>query len=142
MKKKVFFACMILMVFASCTFSYGETAFADTGESRYIGTAVHSESFTRGSGAELIPNVYLMPNSKDTFDKVVIRLKITKTSTDAVCYNQSFTTYYNETRKWFSKTITFTAPSRGKYRLNTTYKCYKDGNLIETISGVAKTVTY
>lgn len=142
MKKRILSVCMIIIVLVSCTFCYSATVFADTIEPRYVGTFLHSESFTKGSGAELIPSVYLKPNSEDTFDRVVIRLKITKTSTSTVCYNQSFTTYYNATRKWFSKSVTYTAPSKGEYKLNTTYKCYKDGVLIETINGVEKTLVY
>lgn len=133
---------MILVILVSCVLTHSTLAFADTIEPKYIGTFYHGESFTEGSGNELIPSVYLKPNSKDTFDKVVIKFKITKVSTGDVCYNKSFTTYYNESQKRFSKTITFSAPSKGTYRLATTYKCYKDGTLIETINGVTKTATY
>ena len=142
MKKLMMLICMMTIICASTTFGYGAVVQEPSVEPAYIGTFVHSESFTEGTGAALIPKVYLKPKTADSFDKVVIRLQIVKTSTGTEYYDKSFTTYYDSTRRWFMKTVTFTAPSKGTYRLNTTYKCYKDGDLIETIKGVAKTATY
>lgn len=142
MRRCIALFCMVIFMFTSSGFCYGATVSEPSVEPAYVGTFVHAESFTEGSGASLIPKVYLTPKSEDSFDKVVIRLQIVKATTGAECYDKSFTTYYNATRKWFMKTVTFTAPSKGTYRLNTTYKCYKDGKLIETIKGVARTATY
>ena len=142
MKKIAVLICIIAVYCATSLVCYGTTNIDDKGESRYVGTFVHSESFTKGSGATLIPKVYLTPKADDTFDKVIIKFQIVKLSTGTEHYNKSFTTYYNDTRSWFSATTNFTAPSRGTYQLNTTYKCYKNGKLIETIKGVARTATY
>ena len=142
MRRFIALICMVMFLFTSSGVCYGATASEPSVEPAYIGTFIHAEAFSEGIGANLIPKVYLTPKSADSFDKVVIRLQIVKATTGVEYYDKSFTTYYNATRKWFMKTVTFTAPSKGTYRLNTTYKCYKDGELIETIKGVARTATY
>lgn len=137
-----FVVCLLLIFITSCSFCFATTETNDEIEPRYIGTFYHSESFTAGSGATLIPKVYLKPKYETSFDKVVIKLRITKVSTGTEYYNRSFTTYYDDVRNWFAVTSSFTAPSRGQYKLKTTYKCYKSGTLIETIEGVTKYATY
>lgn len=125
---------VLILVLSTATLCYGQTSPVNPIEPAYVGTGMHSESFTINGGVST-STAYLMPKRSDSFDKVTINIKITKATTDIVYYNKTFTTYYDSVRDWFRVSKDYTLPSKGTYRMDSTYKCYKDGKLIETIKG-------
>lgn len=143
MKKIISLCCISMMMFISTSFCFGQEQgiAADSISPKYIGTFLHIESFT-SSGAILTPETILKPKEETSFDKVIINIRIKKVTTGTEYYNKNFTTYYDTVRNRFYATTNFVAPSKGAYRMDSTYRCYKNGELIETIKGDVKSTTY
>lgn len=140
--KKLLSLCVIIMLFASTSLCYGQETFEEGIEPKYVGTFYHIESFADNSGATLIAEAILKPKEENSFDKVVINIQIKKVTTGKEYLNKNFTTYYDTLRNRFYAKTSFTAPLKGTYRMNTIYKCYKSGKLIETINGEPRVATY
>ncbi|MEY8367323.1 hypothetical protein AALA24_01015 [Anaerovoracaceae bacterium 42-11] len=140
--RKLLSLCIIIMLFTSTSLCFGETRSEEGIEPKFVGTFLHIESFTEGSGATLVPKAILKPKEDNSFDKVIINIKIKKVSTGTEYFNKSFAPHYDTVRNWYCATTDFTAPSKGTYRMDSTYKCYKGGKLIETLKGDPKTATY
>lgn len=135
MRRFVGFLLILIISFSTVSLSYGQTGSENVVEPAYVGTSLHTEKFNVDSDGLSTSVAYLVPKSETSFDKVVINIKIAKATTDEVCYNKTFTTYYDSIRGWFRVSKNYTLPSKGVYSMNATYKCYKNGKLIETIKG-------
>lgn len=130
------------LIMGTVSVCYGQTSPGNTVEPAYIGTAVHVEKFTVASGGLSTSVAYILPKSSTSYDKVTINIKIAKATTGTVYYDKTFTTYYDSVRGWFRVSKDYQLPSKGTYSMDATYKCYKGGTLIETITGVTRVDSY
>lgn len=132
----------IVLILGTVSVCYGQTSPGNVAEPAYVGTAVHVEKFTVASGGLSTAVAYTMPKNESSYDKVIINIKIAKATTGTVVYDKSFTTYYDSIRDWFRVSKDYQLPSKGTYSMDATYKCYKNGKLIETIKGATKISSY
>lgn len=134
MRRFISLLLVIVMVLGTASLCYGQTAPVNPIEPAYVGTGMHTESFKIVDGVST-STAYLVPKTETSFDKVTINIKIAKATTGTVYYNKTFTTYYNDVRGWFYVSKDYQLPSKGTYSMDATYKCYKNGSLIETVKG-------
>ncbi|MGC2872595.1 hypothetical protein ACDL92_04780 [Ihubacter sp. mB4P-1] len=141
MRRIISLLLVLILVLSTATLCYGQTSPVNPIEPAYVGTAMHVESFKINDGVSTSV-AYILPKTKTSFDKVTINIKIAKATTGVVYYDKTFTTYYDSIRGWFHVSKDYTLPSKGTYSMDATYKCYKDGKLIETIKGATKISSY
>lgn len=143
MKRKICLSLIVsIFLLSNISICFGQAVENRDVSPKYIGTVMHTELFKMDSNGEFRTETSLYPKYDTSYDKVVISIKITRNATDTVVYNKTFTTVYNEIRDWFSVSTTYNTAIKGLYSMDATYKCYKDGKLIETIKGVTKTAIY
>ena len=73
-------------------------------------------------------------------DKVVITAKVRNYMSDSIVHQSTMTTYYDNLKNEFKCQGDCTGPSVGPYYVDVTYKCYKNGTLLETITGQTESV--
>lgn len=134
MRKFISLLLVVGVVLSTASMCYGQTSNVRPAEPAYVGTGMHTESFKILDGVSTSV-AYLVPKTATSFDKVTINIRIEKATTGTVYYNKTFTTYYNDIRGWFRVSKDYKLPSKGTYSMDATYKCYKNGKLIETVLG-------
>ncbi len=138
MKKVMIVICVLVLVLSS--FSVGFAAEVDkvTEEEalRYVGTHAHIETLTISSSGYATMLAELIPKTSSSIDEVVVTIKL-KSPSGTYVYNKSHDASWSQTYFEYQVSKGKQLSSKGLYTMSVTYKCYKDGSLIETISGSA-----
>lgn len=101
-------------------------------EPMYVATHSQSATFKISSKGLATMNVSLIPFTKTSLDRVNVTLNI-KNSSGASVYNKSYDTSWSSISASFKLTKEYRLSKSGTYEFQATYKCYKNGSLIETI---------
>lgn len=99
----------------------------------YLVTKKTVEVFSINSSGVASMTASLSPMSKDEVDKVKITLIIKKSNGTSV-YSKTYDASWSNLHADYRLTKTYQLPSKGIYSFNAVYKCYKNNNLIETIT--------
>ena len=142
MKKAMIVICVLVLVLSS--FSVGFAAEVDkvTEEEtmRYVGTHAHIDTLTISSSGYATMLAELIPKTSSSIDEVVVTIKL-KSPSGSYVYNKTLDATWSQTYFEYQVDAYKQLTTRGKYTMSVTYKCYKDGSLLETISG-STTDTY
>lgn len=133
--RRVLTAMLMLLIIAS-SITAGYAAVVDDGESlkpKYVGAADHSESIIKGMGLKVNYSGTIIPKNATVLDKVVMTFKVRNYVTDGIANQETVTAYYDETKNQFKGQGSCSVPTIGTYYLEVTYKCYKNGSLVDTI---------
>lgn len=101
-------------------------------EPMYVATKSQTAIFTISSKGMATMNVSLIPFTKTSLDRVNVTLNI-KNSSGTSVYNKSYDTSWSSISASFKLTKEYQLSKSGTYEFQATYKCYKNGSLIETI---------
>lgn len=107
---------------------------------RYVGTYMHMETLQISSSGKATMKARLEPKTEDSIDEVVVTIKL-KNPNGIVLHNETYDATWSSVAFQYQVTDSESVATRGKYTMSVTYKCYKDGSLLETISG-STTDTY
>jgi len=83
----------------------------------------------------------IKPKTSTVIDEVKVTFTIDKLSGSNV-YNKTWNASWSVLFGGYKEEQEYQLPRKGAYILHTTFKCYKNGKLIETISGNDVTKTY
>ena len=139
MKKTMIVICILVLVLSS--FSVGFAAEMDKAENeeetaRFVGTHAHVDTLTISSSGYATMLAELIPKTSTSIDKVVVTIKL-KSPNGTNVYNKSHNATWSQTYFEYQVDAYKQLTTKGEYTMYVTYKCYKDGSLIETISGSA-----
>lgn len=139
MKRVAIALLMLVILISSGTVSYA-AAIEDGGnlELQYIGVFNHLEDLMEGLGWKLNMYAEVVPRNESVLDKVVMDMKVINYATGNSIHEEKFATYYDVVTDSFYAESSCTVSMPGTYYLDVTYKCYKNGSLIETITGRSK----
>lgn len=98
----------------------------------YIGANSYMNNFSIDNTGRATMDGKLYPKSSNVMDKVSISFRLINSSSETV-FNTTVTVL-NKTNGAYCAVRTFNVENRGIYKLKVTYKCYKNGVLLETIS--------
>lgn len=107
-------------------------------EPMYVATQSQIAIFTISSKGLATMNVSLIPFTKNSLDRVNVTLNI-KNSSGTSVYNKSYDTSWSSISASFKLTKEYQLSKSETYEFQATYKCYKNGSLIETIKSEFKT---
>ena len=125
---------MLLVIVSSITVGYAaEIEGGENLQPQHVGAANHSESITKGMGLKVNYSGTIVPKNATVLDKVVMTFKVRNYITDGIANQETVTVYYDETKNQFKGQGSCSVPTIGTYYLEVTYKCYKNGSLIDTI---------
>lgn len=99
----------------------------------YVGTQTTNEIFNISSSGVASMTTSLTPKKSVGVDEVKVTLKI-KNASGVVKYNKTYTATWSDLYGAFRLSKTYQLPGSGSYQFQATYKCYKDGSLLETIN--------
>lgn len=140
--KRILFVVVLMLVFISSTVSvYAAVAGGTEIDLQYIGTSSCVADIEKGLNRDVSFSGYLYPHEKGTFDTVVITLRVKNFASGSAVYDETFVTSYGILEGGFVSSDDCTVPTVGSYYLDVTFKCYKAGTLIETITLKSKMVT-
>lgn len=126
---------IFVLVIASSSVGFGEVITEPVGVSpRYVSAGEVSCDMAPGLGMKLNMFAGLEPKNDSSVDEVRITLKVINFATGGVVYNKTFDAEYNYLTDYYEVRETYTAPTTGNYYMRVTYKPYKDGVLLETIT--------
>lgn len=101
----------------------------------YIGTARHTELLSISKSGSADFGAELIPKQETSFDRVTITLELVYEDNGSTVYKVVANTTYDTVKSSFEKYVDdYQLDDKGDYRLFVTYKCYKNGSLIETIT--------
>ena len=132
--KKFFATALILLMLALST----ANCFAATSSSnsemsaQYVVTMLHVETFTISSGGMASMKGRLEPMDDTEVDQVKITLTL-EDGAGTVVYNKTYDATWSNVSKSYSTTKNYQLGKAGRYTFRATYKCYKNGSLLETI---------
>ncbi len=138
MKKTITIMLLLLMLFSltgncfAATYSGGGTE----EEPYYVGTKSHTEIFNISSSGVATMNVALVPLSATTIDEVEATLVI-KNSSGTNAYNKTYNLPWNNLYESFKIIKEHQLSKKGTYSFRVTYRCYKNGLLVETIKSTS-----
>lgn len=138
MRKLIIFMMLIIVLIPSTGISHAAAIKDDTIDLQYIGTSKHMESISSELGMNLSFFGKLVPKSEDSYDRVKVTFKIVNFVTNTTVHSESMEMTYDDIFHFYIAESDCTAPMTGTYYLEATYKCYKNGDLIETIIGQSK----
>ena len=139
MRRIMTLALMLMLIVSTGTVSYA-ASIDDGGELdlQYIGVTDHTETFLEGLNMKVNYSATIVPKNENALDKVVVTFKVIHYINGNTVHQETVTTYYDEYKDQFKAQGSGTVPTIGTYYLDVTYKCYKNGTLIETITGQSK----
>lgn len=130
MKKVISLLLAVALMLGSCAM-----VFASEIVPFYVGTARHAESLNISDSGSADFGADLVPKQETSFDRVTITLELVYEDNGSTVYKVVANTKYNSSTASFRKSVTdYRLDDKGDYRLFVTYKCYKNGSLIETIN--------
>ena len=138
MRKLIIFMMLILVLIPSTGISHAAAIKDSTIDLQYIGTSKHMESISSKLGMNLSFFGQLVPKSEDSYDRVKVTFKIVNFVTNTTVHSEFMEMTYDDLFHFYFAESDCTAPMTGTYYLEATYKCYKNGDLIETIIGQSK----
>lgn len=143
MRKMMTIIFVLLMVFLLTSNCYAATSSGGETEINpcYVGTKSHTEIFNISSSGVATMNVALAPFNTTTIDEVKATLVI-KNSSGTNVYNKTYNLPWNSLYASFKVIKEYQLPEKGTYSFRVTYKCYKNGSLIETIKSSSIFKTY
>ena len=107
----------------------------------YVATRSHTESFNISSSGVATMNVALAPFNTSTIDEVKATLVI-KNSSGTNVYNKTHNLPWNSLYASFKTIKEHQLTKKGVYSFQVTYKCYKNGSLVETIKSTSILKSY
>ena len=136
MRKAIITVCILTLILSSFSMSFAANAdeAREVGQLRYVGTHSHVETLSINSSGNASMLAALMPKSESSIDEVEVTIKLKHTDGTTVLnktYDAEWSDTYFQFRVSDSKNLTKT----GLYTMSVTYKCYKNGSLIETLTG-------
>lgn len=134
----IVFSIVITSSFCSVSESY---ALDDTVQPYYVATQYTMETFSINSTGNAFMNVSLKPKSTTLIDEVKVTLKI-RNAYGTSFLNKTFNASWDNLSASYEFTKMHQLSKKGTYEFQAVYKCYKDGNLVETIYSSYKTYTY
>lgn len=141
MRKLVALMAIIMLVVSSIGICQAAMIQDNSVDIMYIGTSRHFESLTSKTGNSLAFYGQLTPKSAGSYDNVKVTLKVVNFVTNTTVHNESQSVFYDSLGGYFMAKSSCIVPMGGTYYLDVTYKCYKNGVLIETITGVSSTLS-
>lgn len=133
--KKIFTAVLILFMLVLSTVNcFAAVSSDDVSEisPQYVVTSYHTEEFTVSNSGMVFMKGRLEPVSSDAVDQVEVTLTIKNEAGTAV-YNKTYDATWSSVDKIYSVAKNCQLGEAGRYTFRATYKCYKNGSLIETI---------
>ena len=136
MRKAIITVCILTLILSSFSMSFAATAdeATEVEQLRFVGTLSHSEGLSISSSGKASMLATLIPKSETSIDEVEVTIKLKHTDGTTVLnktYDAEWSDTYFQFRVYDSKNLTKT----GLYTMSVTYKCYKNGSLIETLTG-------
>lgn len=131
--KSVFICCLGIVICTSVC--YGGTNMKNTNNfvPHYLATKTTSEVFSIDSTGNADMTATLNPLRDNMIDQVKVTLKINKTGGGNI-YSKTFTVPWNNLFSEYSISKTYRLKNKGSYYFNVVYKCYKNNNIVETIT--------
>ena len=141
MKKFMCFVIMIVLLLSGTSGAFAKTTVNNVSPGispLYVSVERHMERFSKELNGNGKMTVYVFPMTNSSLDKVVADIKVTKIGGNGAIYDEALNLEYNSTWGRFEGEDTCKLSSIGTYRMETEYRCYKGGKLIERIDGVTK----
>lgn len=138
MKKIICTVCMVIFILSSVSTCFADIEDNDIQqiEPRFVGTFLHMERLSISSSGYATTTARLEPKSEDSIDEVKVTMTLKKIDGTLIrkkTYDAVWSQTYFEFQAADHKQLT----DKGAYYLDVTYKCYKDGKLLETLTGSA-----
>lgn len=143
MKKVLIIAVLLMVLLLSTTVCYATSLWDENLEISpyYVGTQSHVQIFTISSSGLATMNVSLTPFNSTTIDAVKVTLVI-KNSSGVKVYNKTHDMEWSSLYGSFKTVKDYQLSTKGVYEFQATYKCYKDGSLLETINSSSIVKSY
>lgn len=116
-------------------------ALGDTVQPYYVATQYTMETFSINSTGNAFMNVSLKPKSTTLVDEVKVTLKI-KNAYGTNFLNKTYNTSWDSLSASYELTKMHQLSKKGAYEFQAVYRCYKNGNLVETINSSYTTAIY
>ncbi len=123
--------CLMAVLLFNCVGVYAGVA--DEIQPRYVATQSTIENFSINSSGESSMTTILVPMDKSKIDKVKVTLNIKNSSGNSV-YSNTYDATWSNLVSGYRLVKTYKLSSKGTYRFNAVYKCYKNNSLVETIT--------
>lgn len=134
MKKILSFLLIVVMVTASVSVGFAATK-ANPGTEimpAYVTTTACQVAFSVSSTGKATMSGELPPRIIGITNKVIVDFTV-KDSSNAIVHKESITGKWNDALDSFIASKQIQLPGKGAYRLYATFKCYRNGECIETI---------
>lgn len=142
MLKKITQMFLVILLILSFTASCFAATGSDDGISpNYIGTDYATTTFKINTSGIATMRGGLSPKNSTVIDKVTMQFVI-KNSSGTSVYNKTYTATWDSLYAQYIAEKTYQLSSKGTYTLQVTYRCYKNGALIETIRSATISKTY
>ncbi len=132
-RKRVFVLLICLAIMTSFSCINASAHITDIAQPYYVVTFNTSETFSINSSGVASMTAALVPKNTSKVDSVKVTFTI-KNSDGTNIYSKTFTAPWNSLFSEYSIAKSYQLPGRDIYRCNTTYKCYKNNTLVETIT--------
>lgn len=138
MKKIICMICMAAIVFSTFSLSFADVAdnSAEQVSPRFVGTFSHSEALSINSKGYATTVAYLRPKTRDSIDEVKTTITLKKID-GTLLRKKTYDAVWSEVAFEFQAVDYKQLTDKGSYYIDVTYKCYKDGKLLETLTGSA-----
>ncbi len=123
---------LVIVIFSANAFAAVKPT--ETAELNYICVKEYGTKFTIDSDGTATMRGILLPKTSTAVDEVKVTFTIDKLSGTNV-YNKTWNASWNSVFEEYKAEKNYKLPSKGTYILSTKFKCYKNGKLVETISG-------
>lgn len=138
MKKIICVVCMAILLLSSFSMCFADVVNCTVEQvsPRFIGTFSHSEALSINSKGYATMVAYLRPKTRDSIDEVKVTITL-KTIDGYLIKKQTYDASWSEVAFEFQVVDYKQLKDRDSYYIDVTYKCYKDGKILETLNGFA-----
>jgi len=130
--------CMVILVFSSFSLCFAnvEDNVYEKISPRFIGTFMHLEKLSIDSKGYASTAAILEPKTETSIDEVKVTITLKKID-GTLIRKKTYDATWSQTYFQFQVSDGKQLVDKGSYYIDVTYKCYKDGKLLETITGSA-----
>lgn len=138
MRKTICIICIMVMVFSSFALCFADVIGSNVEQvsPRFVATFMHRETLTISSKGYATMTAQLQPKSATSMDEVKVTMTLKKTD-GTLIRKKTYDAVWSETAFQFQVSDNKQLSDKGSYYVDMTYKCYKNGTLLETLNGSA-----
>ena len=142
MKKIIMILMIITIIFSSISMCFAsEVKMNEDQTPWYVVTNKYNATFSINNSGMANISCGLTPKATSTIDEVTMRF-VVKNISGSIVFDKTYDAVWSSLRGQYISSDTYQLKKRGTYSCTITMKCYKNDDLLETITSSTLTDTY